>query len=68
MIKAITIEDNEKYLRQISKPVDLNDKELEHDIQVLDEYCTESEKTLAEVLEMASNNMKTRYNRNDKRQ
>ena len=47
MIKAITIEDDEKYLRQISKPVDLNDKELEHDIQILDEYCTESEKTLA---------------------
>lgn len=43
MIKAITIEDDEKYLRQISKPVDLNDKELEHDIQILDEYCKETD-------------------------
>jgi peptide deformylase len=39
MIKAITIEDDEQFLRQISKPVDLNDKELKHDIQVLNEYC-----------------------------
>lgn len=39
MIKAITIEDDEQFLRQISKPVDINDKELKHDIQVLNEYC-----------------------------
>ena len=49
MIKAITIEENEKYLRQISKPVELNDEELQHDIQILDEYCKEND-----VLAMAA--------------
>ena len=39
MIKAITIEDDEQFLRQISKPVDINDKELKYDIQVLNDYC-----------------------------
>ena len=48
-MKAITIEDNEKFLRQISKPVELNDKELQHDIQILDEYCKEND-----VLAMAA--------------
>lgn len=43
MIKAITIEDNEPFLRQISKTVDIKDKELEHDIQILDEYCKETD-------------------------
>lgn len=38
-IKAITIADNEKYLRQISKPVELNDSSLDEDIKVLEEYC-----------------------------
>ena len=38
-IESITIEDNEEYLRQISKEVDIkNDKELMNDISVLDEY------------------------------
>ena len=42
-IKSITIEDNEEYLRQISKEVDIkNDKELMNDISVLDEYCKEN--------------------------
>ena len=42
-IESITIEDNEKYLRQISKEVDIkNDKELMNDISVLDEYCKEN--------------------------
>lgn len=49
MIKAITIEDDEQFLRQISKPVDLNDKELTHDIEVLDEFCKEND-----VLAMAA--------------
>ena len=35
-MKAITIKDNEKYLRQISKPVELNDKELNDNIKVLE--------------------------------
>lgn len=35
--------DNEEYLRQISKEVDIkNDKELMNDISVLDEYCKEN--------------------------
>lgn len=42
-IKSITIEDNEEYLRQISKEVDIkNDKELMSNISVLDEYCKEN--------------------------
>lgn len=49
MIKAITIEDDEQFLRQISKPVDLNDQELIHNIEILDEYCKEND-----VLAMAA--------------
>lgn len=49
MIKAITIEDDEQFLRQISKPVDINDQELIHDIEILDEYCKEND-----VLAMAA--------------
>lgn len=49
MVKAITIEDDEQFLRQISKPVDINDKELIHDIEILDEYCKEND-----VLAMAA--------------
>lgn len=42
-IESITIEDNEEYLRQISKEVDIkNDKELMSNISVLDEYCKEN--------------------------
>lgn len=48
-IKAITIKDNEKYLRQISKPVDLNDNNLYSDIAVLEEFCKEND-----VLAMAA--------------
>lgn len=49
MIKAITIEDDEQFLRQISKPVDLNDQELIHYIEILDEFCKEND-----VLAMAA--------------
>lgn len=42
-MKAITIKDNEEYLRQISKPVELNDKDLKDNIKVLEEYCMENE-------------------------
>ena len=48
-MKAITIKDNEEYLRQISKPVELNDKELNDNIKVLEKYCKENE-----VLAMAA--------------
>ena len=42
-IESIKIEDNEEYLRQISKEVDIkNVKELMNDISVLDEYCKEN--------------------------
>lgn len=41
-MEAITIADDLKFLRQISKEVNiLNDKELINDIKVLDEYCKE---------------------------
>lgn len=40
MIKSITIADNESYLRQISRIVDIkNDKDLERNIGVLEEFC-----------------------------
>ena len=43
-IKSITIADNEEYLRQTSIPVDIkNDKELEENIKVLENYCLENE-------------------------
>ena len=42
-MKAITIEDNEEYLRQISVEVDLNDNDLKKDIQVLENFCKEND-------------------------
>ncbi len=42
-IKAITIKDNEKYLRQVSTKVNLNDRNLKNDINVLAEFCKENE-------------------------
>lgn len=42
-IKVITIYDDEDYLRQISKPVELNDKELESDLKKLEKYCLEND-------------------------
>ena len=42
-VKAITIEDNEEYLRQISKEVDLNDEDLQNDIEILETFCKENE-------------------------
>ena len=41
-MKAITINDNEELLRQISKEVDLNDENLLNDIKILEEYCKEN--------------------------
>ena len=38
-LKAITIADNKKYLRQISKEVELEDEELIENLKVLEEYC-----------------------------
>lgn len=38
-MEAITIKDNEEYLRQISVDVDLNDKNILNDIKILEEYC-----------------------------
>lgn len=42
-IKAITIEDNLDYLRQISKEVSFSDQNLKDDILVLEEFCMENE-------------------------
>ena len=42
-IKAITIADNEAFLRQISIPVDLSDNELSKDISVLEQFCKEND-------------------------
>jgi len=48
-IKVITIKDNEQFLRQKSKIVDLNDLDLDNNIKILEEYCKNHE-----VLAMAS--------------
>lgn len=43
-LKAITIADNESYLRQVSKSVDIkNDSRLDSDIAILKEYCEKNE-------------------------
>ncbi|MBE6160188.1 MAG: hypothetical protein E7157_03985 [Lactobacillales bacterium] len=43
MLKAITINDDEAYLRQVSKEVDIkNDNELENDIKILEDFCKEN--------------------------
>lgn len=41
-MKAITIDDNKSYLRQISVPVDINDSNLQNDIKVLATFCEEN--------------------------
>lgn len=46
-VKKITIENNEEFLRQVSKPVIFPDKELEDNIKLLEQYFTESDTTLA---------------------
>lgn len=42
-IKAITIEYDLEYLRQKSSEVSLDDKDLEKDISILEEFCKENE-------------------------
>ena len=42
-LKAITIKDNEGYLRQTSKEVDINDPELHNNIVILQNYCLEND-------------------------
>ena len=43
-LKSITIEDNEKWLRQVSMPVNIDtDKDLKDNIKTLEEYCMENE-------------------------
>ena len=38
-LKAVTIADREDYLRQVSKPVDLEYDDIANDIAILEEYC-----------------------------
>lgn len=47
--KVITIEDDESYLRQVSKDVEKDDLELEDNIKYISEFCKEND-----VLAMAS--------------
>ena len=42
-LKVITIKDNEGYLRQISKEVNINDPELQNNIVTLQNYCMEND-------------------------
>ena len=46
-VKVITIANDEAFLRQISKPVEKDDPELEENIKVLEEYCKKYDKILA---------------------
>ena len=48
-LQVKTIEKDEAFLRQVSTPVDLNDKNLPNYIQILEEYCKEHK-----VMAMAS--------------
>ena len=41
--ESITIGNNEKYLRQVSKKVDFKDPEIHNNIVVLQDYCVENE-------------------------
>jgi hypothetical protein len=38
-LQSITIENNEKYLRQTSKIVNINNPELHNNIVILQDYC-----------------------------
>lgn len=42
-MSLITIDNNEKFLRQISKCVDFHDQELTKNINILEKYCLENE-------------------------
>ena len=42
-LKSITIENNEQYLRQHSRKVDISDPELHNNIVVLQDYCTQND-------------------------
>lgn len=43
-MEAITIKDNETFLRQVSTPIDFsNIKQIKNDIKMLEEYCKENE-------------------------
>ena len=46
-LKSITLEDNEKLLRQISKPVIFPDNDLENDLKILEKYIVECDLVLA---------------------
>ena len=41
--EVITINEDEQYLRQIPKPVDLSDIDLKQDLEILEKYCKENE-------------------------
>ena len=42
-LESITIENNEQYLRQPSKKVEISDPELHNNIVVLQDYCMQNE-------------------------
>ena len=43
ILESITIENNEQYLRQFSKKVDISDPELHNNIVVLQDYCMQND-------------------------
>ena len=47
VVNVVTVEDNESFLRQISKPVVFPDKELKKDIKVLEQYFKQRDIVLA---------------------
>lgn len=42
-LESITIENNEQYLRQHSRKVDISDPELHNNIVVLQDYCMQND-------------------------
>ena len=46
-ISTLTIENNEEFLRQTSRPVKLPDPELEKNIELMDRYFEQSDRTIA---------------------
>ncbi len=39
MLKVLTIDENEKFLRQVSSVVDFEDKDLQQNLKDIKEYC-----------------------------
>ena len=53
-LKSITIDDDEKWLRQVSAPVNIDtDKDLKDNIKTLEQYCMENEVMAMAAIQLA---------------